>query len=71
MRAFDLPTAVPGNLPLARVRAATHRDKKARAGRARYALPVALGRMLPGARVTQEVGDKDVLAALRASRETG
>ncbi|NIM00856.1 MAG: 3-dehydroquinate synthase [Acidobacteria bacterium] len=71
LQAFGLPTAIPRNVSLARLRAATHRDKKARAGRARYALPVALGRMSPGVRVTTTVDDRDVLAALRASRETG
>jgi 3-dehydroquinate synthetase len=71
LRDFGLPTTIPRKLSLARIRAATHHDKKARAGRARYALPVALGRMRPGAGVTVAVGDKAVLDALRACREAG
>jgi 3-dehydroquinate synthase len=65
---FGLPTTIPRGLSLARIRAATHLDKKARAGRARYALPVALGKMSPGAAVTRALDDKAVAAALRACR---
>jgi len=63
---FGLPTAVPRALSLAKILRATHYDKKARAGRARYALPVALGRMRPGAGVTVAVRDEAVLDALRS-----
>jgi 3-dehydroquinate synthase len=71
LRDFGLPTTIPRKLSLARIRAATHQDKKARAGQARYALPVALGRMRPGAGVTVAIGDEAVLDALRACRESG
>jgi len=67
LAAFGLPVTLPGGLPLARVVRATHRDKKARRGTARYALPVALGRMLPGSAVTCEIDAGAVLAALRAT----
>ena len=65
---FGLPTTIPRGLSLARVRAATHQDKKARSGRARYALPLALGRMSPGAAVTRAIDDSAIAGALRASR---
>jgi len=68
---FGLPTAVPRTLSLAKILRATHYDKKARAGKARYALPVALGRMRPGAGVTVAVRDEAVLDALRACRAPG
>ena len=68
LAAFGLPVTVPRDLSLARVLRATHRDKKARGGTARYALPVSLGRMLPGSGVTCEIDAGAVLGALRASR---
>ena len=68
---FGLPTEIPRQLSLAEIRSATHQDKKARSGRARYALPTALGRMRPGAGVTVPVADKAVLDALRACRKPG
>ena len=71
LRDFGLPTTIPRKLSLSRIQAATHLDKKARAGKARYALPVALGRMRPGAGVTVSVGDEAVLEALRACRSRG
>lgn len=71
LRDFGLPTTVPRKLSPAKILRATHRDKKARAGKARYALPVALGRMRPGAGVTVAVRDEAVLDALRACRARG
>jgi 3-dehydroquinate synthase len=68
---FGLPTTIPRALSPTRIRAATHHDKKARSGKARYALPVALGRMRPGAEVTLAIDDGAVLAALRACRFAG
>jgi len=65
---FGLPTTVPRGLSLARIRSATQRDKKARGGRPRYAFPVALGRMRPGAGVTVAVPDEAVRNALLACR---
>ncbi len=70
LHAFGLPTTVPRALSPARIRDATHRDKKARGGKSRYALPTALGRMPPAARVTVAIGDRDLMAALRACRKT-
>ena len=68
LRDFGLAATVPRKLSLVKILRATHHDKKARAGKARYALPVALGRMRPGAGVTVAVPDKAVLEALRACR---
>ena len=48
LAALGLPTRLPAEVPLERLLAATRRDKKARGGKARYALPSALGRMRPG-----------------------
>jgi len=61
---LGLPVTWPESLDLDEVVAATHRDKKSRHGRARYALPRGLGRMLPGDEVTVDLDDetlRDVL----------
>ncbi len=71
LRDFGLPTTVPRKLSPAKILRATHHDKKARAGKARYAFPVALGRMRPGAGVTVAVRDEAVLDALRTCRARG
>ena len=68
---FGLPTTVPRKLSLARIRRATYHDKKALAGKSRYALPVALGRMRPGAGVTVAVHDEAVTKALKACQSRG
>ena len=68
LETFGLPSNVPAGLTSARIIRATHRDKKARSGSARYALPVALGRMLPGSQVTVVIPDSAVRGALKACR---
>jgi len=65
LRAFDLPVELPAGSVPARIVGATRADKKSRRGRARYALPAALGRMTAGSDVTREVEDSAVLRALR------
>jgi 3-dehydroquinate synthase len=68
LEAFGLPvTLQPGAGDEALI-AATRHDKKARAGRVRYALPRRIGRMLPGDEVTLELDDAAVAEALAASR---
>ena len=47
LEAFGLPTAPPRRLPVEALVRATGLDKKNRAGEVRYALPRAIGRMLP------------------------
>ena len=64
--AAGLSRAIPANLRAAELIAATLRDKKARDGRARYALPVALGRMPVGPTTTSVVADDAVLAVLES-----
>ena len=65
LAAFGLPVTWPEGLDLDRVVAATHRDKKARAGRARYALPRRIGRMPAGDDVTVELDDETLAGAVR------
>lgn len=71
LRACDLPTTIPFDLPLDRIVAATHGDKKARRGTARYVLPVAIGAMARGPQGGYgiEVNDAVVLAALQQLRD--
>jgi 3-dehydroquinate synthase len=59
-----LETHVPAHLSREEIVCATRRDKKTRVGRARYAVPRSLGRMLPGAEVTVEVSEDDLRRAL-------
>lgn len=66
LRAFGLPTAVPAGVDVDALLLATRRDKKARAGRARYALPESIGRM-PATDPTVAVEERSVRAALRAA----
>jgi 3-dehydroquinate synthase len=61
-----LPTAPGEDVAPERVARALHADKKARAGRARYALPLRIGKMPGGDDVTVEVGDDRVRAVLEA-----
>jgi 3-dehydroquinate synthase len=62
---FGLPVRPPDGLSMAEVLSATRRDKKARAGKVHYALPIELGRMLPGESVTVPVDDATVEHAWR------
>jgi 3-dehydroquinate synthase len=55
--ALDLPTTLPAGIDLDALIAATRRDKKSREGRARYALPLRLGRMPAAERVVVEVDE--------------
>jgi 3-dehydroquinate synthase len=71
LRGFGLPTSWPVGLRLAGVMEALGRDKKTRAGRPRYALPRAIGRMMPGDEVTLEVDGSRLRAAVRALRGAG
>lgn len=65
--AVGLPTHMPAGVDKGAVLAETHGDKKARAGAARYALPVALGEMDPGdGRWSRPVSDALVRQALDA-----
>ena len=50
--AFGLPARPPAELSADAIAAATYRDKKVVAGKVHYALPVRIGRMLPGSGVT-------------------
>ena len=62
-----LPRRIPADLPPAAVVAATHGDKKARAGSVRYALPRGIGEMEPAdGRWAVAVSDEIVIAALRS-----
>jgi len=56
--ALGLPVRLPAGLSADAIVAATRHDKKARAGRARYALPVRIGRMGPADGVTVTVADE-------------
>ena len=64
VRSAGLPSALAGGVPAEAVVAAMRADKKARAGRARFALPVRLGRMPAGNDVTVEVPDQRVCEVL-------
>jgi 3-dehydroquinate synthase len=55
--ALGLPTTLPDGIDLDALVAATRRDKKSRGGKARYALPVSLGRMPSAGRVVVEVDE--------------
>jgi len=63
-------------LPSSRVRPETlvrltRRDKKARAGTVRYALPLRIGRMLPAPAFTTAVKDAALRAVLQPGRKVG
>jgi len=62
VRAFGLPTRPPSPVDADAVVRMTYRDKKARAGAVHYALPRAIGRMLPAPRFTVPLDE----AALRS-----
>jgi 3-dehydroquinate synthase len=61
---LGLPATRPAGVVSEDVIAATRRDKKNRAGRTRYALPLRIGRMLPGSAVTVEVDETALAEAL-------
>ncbi|UCF40017.1 MAG: 3-dehydroquinate synthase [Gemmatimonadota bacterium] len=63
VEAFDLPTAAPGRVDRERLLGAMRRDKKARDGTVRFALPARLGEMARG-----EGGEWTVAAPERAVR---
>jgi len=69
LRACGLPTAVPAALASDALVEATRRDKKARGGRVRYALPARPGRM-PPRNVTTEIDEATLKQALEAARST-
>jgi 3-dehydroquinate synthase len=61
---FGLPLRPPASAAPSAVAEAARRDKKARAGEVRYALPREIGRMLPGAEVTVPVDESAAISAL-------
>jgi 3-dehydroquinate synthetase len=63
--AFGLRPHPPRGIDPAAVVAAARRDKKNRGGRIHCALPLALGRMPAGERVSVPVEEAQLLAALR------
>lgn len=63
VEAFGLPTRLPGRVRPESVVRLTRRDKKARGGEVRYALPRRIGRMLPAPGFTLPV-DESVLRAV-------
>jgi 3-dehydroquinate synthase len=66
LRAFDLPVRWPtATVVVEQVVSATRRDKKARGGRARYALPIRIGDMPAGDAVTLEIDESDLRAAIQ------
>ena len=67
LEALGLPTRLPDALEVEDVVEATRHDKKTRAGRVRYALPLRLGRMPPGDDVTREVDPSALSETLRRS----
>ena len=70
LAALGLPVSLPPGFSTDPLIAATRRDKKARNGVARFALPREIGRMLPGDEVTvevQEAGLREVLEELGAN----
>jgi len=64
---LGLPTRPPPAVDPAAVLDFTRHDKKVRAGRVRYALPLEIGRMPRGSSVTSIVEDEAVLRALAGS----
>ncbi len=68
LEAFGLPTRVPDGIDAGAVVAAARHDKKALAGRARYALPLRLGRMPAAGDLAIEVDESQLQEALAASR---
>jgi 3-dehydroquinate synthase len=70
LAALGLPIDIPHGLDTDDLVEATRRDKKARAGEARYALPQRIGRMLPGQDVTiaiEEARLREVIVSVEPS----
>jgi 3-dehydroquinate synthase len=67
LRAIGLPARWPRSLEVDRVLEATRRDKKAREGQARYALPTSLGRMPAADATTVAVAEKALRRAVQES----
>lgn len=66
LRVATLPTAVPSWIDVNAVLAATHRDKKARAGEVQYALPLRIGEMSDnGGTWSVPVDDRAVVRVLQ------
>jgi 3-dehydroquinate synthase len=65
LESFGLPVTWPDDVDLDEAVGATRRDKKAREGRVRYALPRRIGRMAPGDDVTTVVPEDALRAACR------
>jgi len=63
--AFGLPVRLPSGVDLEAVVTAARSDKKARAGRVRYALPTSIGRMPTGEAMTVEIDERVLRTALR------
>ena len=69
--AFGLPTRPPRTVDPAAVLEATRQDKKVRAGRVRYALPLEIGRMPGPSELTRVVADEAVLRIVSRSIDEG
>ena len=67
LEALGLPTRLPRPVDPAALLEATRQDKKVRAGRVRYALPLEIGRMPRGSEITRVVADEIVLQAVARS----
>jgi 3-dehydroquinate synthase len=68
---LGLPVRLPGEPRIEALLDAARRDKKNRGGRIHCALPVRLGRMLPGHDVSVAIDEDRLVEALRASRGPG
>jgi 3-dehydroquinate synthetase len=64
LEGLGLPVRLPRGLPREALVAATRRDKKARSGEARFALPLRLGRMPAAEALTVPVAEDRLRAAL-------
>ncbi len=58
LEAFGLPTRLPAGVEIDALISTTYHDKKARGGRAFYALPRSIGRMPAGDAVTRTVDER-------------
>jgi 3-dehydroquinate synthase len=65
LTSLGLPVRWPGGVRIEDVLAAVRHDKKARAGRARYALPTRIGRVPPGRGVVREIDESRLVEACR------
>lgn len=62
---FGLPTVPPSSVDVESIVGATRRDKKNRGGRVRYALPSAIGGMVPGPDVCVDVDESRLRRVLK------